>query len=229
MEILVVDDDPRLAQTLVEIVGSADHRWTTVEDSQRGLDAALTHDFDLVVLEPVTPGMSGSVFLTRLRRRSDVPVLVVSSRATRADRAISLQLGADAHLAKPVDPLDLGAQVHTLLRRRRGPRDDSGPLSVGDLTLYPSGYHVTAAGEPVHLTGMEFDLLSLMMRRAGNPVTRDDFARLAHGRGASARERALDTHVRNLRRKLGHDRIRTRRGTGYVLRDTSDGLPRRES
>jgi len=214
---LVVDPDPGVGQTLPVLVADDTISWTSVGDGAAALEATRARDYALVVLEVVLPGMGGASFLTQLRRESSVPVLILSNRGDQLDRAVGLEMGADAYLAKPADPTELRAQVGALLRRRYRRNPETAPLAVGTLTLYPGSYRVTDAGQTVELTSLEFDLLLLLMRKVGEAVTRDDFAKLAHGRPAATRERALDTHVRNLRRKLGRDRIRTKHGVGYVF------------
>ncbi len=225
MRVLIVDPDPGVGRTLPTVIGNDTIRWTTVANGSAGLEATRKNDYALVILEVVLPGMSGATFLTQLRRENAVPVLVLSSRGAQIDRAIGLEIGADAYLAKPADPTELRAQVGALLRRKYRRPSPTAPLAGAGLKLYPGSYRVTDGGKTVHLTSLEFDLLALMMRNAGSAVTRDDFARLAHGRGAASGERALDTHVRNLRRKLGSARIRTKHGVGYVFPGTAVETP----
>ncbi len=217
MRVLIVDPDPDTSATLPALVANNAINWTSVADGTAGLEATRAGRFALVVMEVVLPGIGGPGFLTQLRRESAVPVLILSSRAEQLDRAVGLEMGADAYLAKPADPKELRAQVGALLRRQYHRTSWRAPLAVGGLKLYPGSYRVTDDDQLVNLTSLEFDLLLLLMRNVGNPVTRDDFAELTHGRRAASHERALDTHVRNLRRKLGRDRIRTKHGVGYVF------------
>ena len=196
-----------------------------VEVSHDGRRAVETfHDgVDLVVLDVTLPGLDGLEVCRRVQAVRPVPVLMVTARAEEADRLIGLGVGADDYLSKPFSPRELVARVRALLRRveraeelarRRTRQLDLG----GGLTLDVGARRVEQAGTEVHLTRTEFDLLHALARRPGEVVTREGLlAELWDWPEAAKGSRAVDTHVKALRRKLGQERIRTVHGVGYAL------------
>jgi DNA-binding response OmpR family regulator len=177
--------------------------------------------YDAVLLDVMMPGPSGLDVLRKLRDRSAVPVLMLTARGDEADRVVGLELGADDYVAKPFSPRELLARLRAVLRRTQP--DPSGErLSAEGIVVELGSRKVLAQGAPVDLTGLEYDLLVALLRRAGRVVPRDALLDEA-GRGDTVvGERTVDVHISRLRRKLGDDPrnprlIKTVRGVGYVL------------
>ena len=170
------------------------------------------------------PDLSGFDVLRRIRACSRTPILMLTARGDTHDRVLGLELGADDYLPKPYDPSELVARIRAILRRAESSPPGSAasaPLAVDDIQLTSSTRVVTCEGKPVDVTAVEFDLLEALMKVAGTIVRREDLVRTVLGREFSPYDRSIDTHVCNLRRKIGRlkdgtDRIKGIRGTGYV-------------
>jgi len=220
--VLVVDDDMELCELLVEYLDGEGFTVESVYDGVEGAERAAAGGYDLVVLDVMLPGMNGLDVLRRIRESSLVPVVMLTARGEEVDRIVGLEIGADDYLPKPFNPRELAARMRAVLRRtaavhREGPDE---VVEVADLRLESASRSVRRAGEPIELTGIEFELLAVLVRSAGRVVTRDELSRSALGRRSSAYDRSLDVHLSNLRRKLGPltgggDRIKTVRGVGY--------------
>ncbi len=209
---------------MAEFLGQEGFTVTAVHEATAGVESALAEDFHLIVLDVMLPGMSGFDVLRRIREHSDVPVVMLTARGEEVDRIVGLEIGADDYMPKPFNPRELAARMRAILRRVDGgsigaetaPR----PLAVGDLSL-DLGARVVRRGQVlVTLTGIEFAVLEILIRSAGQVVSRDELSRSALGRRASTIDRSLDVHVSNLRKKLGPlandmERIKTVRGVGY--------------
>ena len=219
--VLLIDDDRELAEMLVEYLGREDFTVSVRGDGPSGLEAARGGDADVIVLDVMLPGMDGFALLRELRRDVDTPVLMLTARGDDVDTIVGLEIGADDYLPKPFNPRLLVARLRALLRRGREPGDGGGQrLQVGDLVLDEGRRQVTRDGEPVALTGAEFNVLRVLLREAGHLVSRNTLCRDALGRALQPFDRSIDMHVSNLRRKLGphadgHNRIETVRGAGY--------------
>jgi two-component system response regulator CpxR len=171
----------------------------------------------LIVLDVMLPGMSGFDVLRRIRAESRTPVLMLTAKGDTRDRVLGLELGADDYLPKPFDSSELAARIRAILRRVP-PR--GGTIDQGDVSIDPGSRVVRLHGEPVTLTTVEFDLLAVLLRAAGGAVGRPELVREVLGREFSPFDRSIDTHVCNLRRKLGplpdgSERIKGVRGAGY--------------
>ena len=219
---LLVEDDARLASLTVQYLERQGMSVVTATDGDSGLDLALRHRFDVVLLDVMLPGLDGIQVCQRLRQRSDVPVIMLTARGEEADRVLGLELGADDYLPKPFSPRELLARIRALVRRARG---RAGPsvgrsVAVGGLHLDPGGRKATVDGVDVDLTGYEFDLLVALAGRAGRVLSREQLMELARGSIDDAFDRSVDVHVSRLRQKLGDDPraprfIKTVRGVGY--------------
>jgi two-component system response regulator CpxR len=220
--VLVVDDDIELCELLQEYLEGEGFVVDAVHDGPAGAERAAAGGYDLVVLDVMLPGMNGFDVLRGIRRSSQLPVVMLTARGEEVDRIVGLEIGADDYLPKPFNPRELAARMRAVLRRTSAAPGE-GPdeaVEVADLRLDPASRSVRRDGEPIELTGIEFELLAVLVRRAGRVVTRDELSRSALGRRASAYDRSLDVHLSNLRRKLGPlagggERIKTVRGVGY--------------
>ena len=225
--ILVIDDDLDLSELLAKYLRREGFDVDRVHEGDTGADRALSGDYALIVLDVMLPGLNGFDVLSSIRRKSSVPVLMLTARGDDVDRIVGLEMGADDYLAKPFNPRELIARIRAILRRARlEPAEVAAPpaperLTVGDVELDKGTRMVTRSGEPLMLTTVEFDLLESLMRAAGQIVSREELVKSILGRNFTPYDRSIDTHVSNLRKKLGHyldgiERIKTIRGIGYI-------------
>lgn len=217
-KILLIDDDEGLCELLDEYLSSEGFAVTSVHDGEAAVTHAAEGGWDAVILDVMLPGMNGFDVLKRIKADFGAPVLMLTARGEDTDTVLGLELGADDYVAKPCSPRVLVARLRALLRRR--PQGESGPLQIGDLSLDEGSRRVDVGGRPVSLTGAEFNLLRLLLRRAGEVVTRDVLAEEGLGRPLGAYDRRIETHMAQIRRKLGalpdgSPRIQTVRGSGY--------------
>jgi len=226
--ILVIDDDRELVDLLKEYLVPEGFTVDAAFDHASGLNKALKADHELVILDVMLPGGSGFELLKRMRAESSTtPVLLLTARGDAVDRIVGLQIGADDYLPKPFDPRELVARIHAILRRTRAVKEphsaevEESTIHIGDLTLSPSTRTVTLGSNEVDLTTLEFNLLEVLLRRAGTIVTREDLASFAMGRPLAPFDRSVDVHISKLRRKLSgsadsESRIKSIRGVGYM-------------
>ncbi len=224
--ILIVDDDLDLGELLAKYLQREGFDFDMVHTGPLGVERALSGDYALVVLDVMLPGLNGFEVLSQIRNKSSLPVLMLTARGDDVDRIVGLEMGADDYLPKPFNPRELIARVRAILRRTKPEADEiiavsPERLSVGDVELDKGTRVVTRDGERLALTAVEFDLLEILLRSAGLIVTREDLVKSILGRNLSPFDRSIDTHVSNLRKKLGHtvdgiERIKTIRGVGYI-------------
>jgi len=226
--LLIVDDDQKLVNLLKRFLEGEAFQVDAAYDYASGLAAALSGEHELIILDVMLPGGSGFELLKALRRQSAVPVLLLTARGEAIDRILGLEIGADDYLAKPFDPRELVARIRAIFRRTRepapaGPRAEHDEvLTAGDVRMSVGKRTVTSSNTPIELTTVEFNVLELLLRRAGTVVTREQIAEIALGRPLSAFDRSVDVHVSHVRKKLGvgpstEDMIRPVRGIGYLL------------
>jgi two-component system response regulator CpxR len=176
--------------------------------------------FDLVLLDVMLPKLNGFDVLRQIRRRSAVPVIMLTARTEHGDRVNGLNDGADDYLSKPFSPDELLARIQAILRRvGRNSALKTELIEASGVRLNRGTREVWSDGTAVEVTSIEYEILECLLRSAGQVVSRDDLTRFLHNRQASPLERALDVHVSHLRRKLEHGRklIRTVRGVGYMF------------
>ena len=217
--ILLIDDDVALCELLTEYLVGEGFTVQAVHDGTQGEAAAVAEDWDAVILDVMLPGMNGFDVLKRIKPKTSAPVLMLTARGEDTDTVLGLELGADDYVAKPASPRVLVARLRALLRRH-GDEGAAGVLRVGDLTLDEGSRRVTVGGADVVLTGAEFNLLAILVRHAGHVVPRDVLAEDGLGRALQAFDRRIETHMAQIRRKLGPlpdgtPRIQTVRGSGY--------------
>jgi len=224
-KILVVDDEPKIAEICQDYLKAAGFEVATAQNGPDGLNAARREKPDLVVLDLMLPGMDGLDVCRTLRRESDVPIIMLTARVEEADKLIGLELGADDYITKPFSPRELVARVRVVLRRASGdPASDV--IRAGAVTLDRARYEANlpgAAGRAdvtLSLTPTEFEILATLMSQPGRIFSRAQLLQAAHGIAFESYERAIDSHIRNLRRKLESARpdahyIVTVHGVGY--------------
>ncbi|HEY1216927.1 MAG TPA: response regulator transcription factor [Bryobacteraceae bacterium] len=220
LSILLVDDDVELGALMKEFFSAKGISLACAYTGEAGLNQALEGSFDLVLLDVMLPQLDGFAVLEGLRRRSSVPVIMLTSRTEQEARIQGLNAGADDYLPKPFSPDELLARIQSVLRRAgRTPALKPEVLEANSVRINPASREVFYDGTPVEVTSIEFDILEVLMRSAGRVVSRDDLAKFLYNRQANPLERALDVHVSHLRKKLDRDRnlIRTVRGVGYLF------------
>jgi DNA-binding response OmpR family regulator len=225
--ILVIDDDEELCELLKDYLGPEGFEVEAVHDSDKGIERALSNEHDFVVLDVMLPGVSGFEVLRSVRKSSGIPVLMLTARGEDVDRIVGLEMGADDYLPKPFNPRELVARIRAIQRRGESKQEDEKQpvplkrLAVSDIVLDTGTRTVTKKGKTVELTAAEFDLLEMLLRSAGEVVSRKDLVSKVLGRGLDPFDRSIDVHVSSLRKKLGHkikgmERIKTIRGIGYL-------------
>jgi two-component system response regulator CpxR len=221
LAVLLIEDDVELCDLMREFFAPRGVRIEAVHEGCGGLAQALEGQFDLILLDVMLPGLDGFELLRQVRRRSVVPIIILTARTTRDDRIAGLEGGADDYLPKPFDPEELNARIRAVLRRTgRLASHSTDVLEVNRVKLVPSTREVWCDGVPLGLTTIEFDILDLLVRSAGRVVSRAELTTVLHQRPAAPLERSLDVHVSHLRKKLGPlaGLIRTVRGVGYLFR-----------
>jgi len=200
-KILVIDDEPKIVEICRDYLKAAGYEVTSAEDGLRGLAAIRRERPDLIVLDLMLPGIDGLELCRQLRRESSVPVIMLTARVDETDKLIGLELGADDYITKPFSPRELVARVRTVLRRVGGGASPE-VLRVGDLTLDRARYVVDLPGRQETLTPTEFEILFTLASQPGRIFTRSQLLNAVHGVAFESYERAIDSHIRNLRRKL---------------------------
>jgi two-component system response regulator CpxR len=219
--VLVVDDDAEFCQLIMRFLAREGFETSRAPSGQAGIERALAEDYSLIMLDVMMPDTDGFDVLRRIRLQSRTPVLMLTARGDTRDRIRGLEMGADDYLPKPFDPAELVARIRAILRRSAPQRPVSAAIAIGDIELDGGSRTVSRANTAVDLTTVEFDLLAALMRVAGSTVSREDLVRNVLGRDFSPFDRSIDTHVCNLRRKLGPhpdggERIKGVRGAGYL-------------
>lgn len=203
--VLLIDDDVELVGMFAEYLGQEGFQASCVHNGEDGVRAALAGQHAIVILDVMMPGMSGIEALRQIRAASRIPVLMLTARGDDADRILGLELGADDYVAKPCTPRELTARVRAILRRTH-PQPDTAPgavLGVGKLTMFPEQRRATWDGAPLDLTSTEFNLLEVLARNAGRPVSKNELSELGLGRPLARFDRNIDVHLSSLRHKLG--------------------------
>jgi DNA-binding response OmpR family regulator len=223
--ILVVEDEPTIAEAVALRLRSEGFAVDIAADGPAGVEACERLTPDLVVLDLMLPGLDGLEVCRRIQRSRPVPVLMLTARDTEDDLVVGLATGADDYLTKPFSGRELVARVRALLRRveRVAEVTDDAHLVLGDVDLDLAGRRVPRAGETVHLTPTEFDLLAFLARRPGQVFTREQLLHEVWGYRDGSGARTVDSHVRALRRKLGSEIVRTVHGVGYAAGDVARG------
>jgi len=202
--VLLIDDDVELVGLFAEYLEREGFPVGYAHDGEAGTRAALSGQYAIAVLDVMMPGMNGIAALRQIRSRSSIPVLVLTGRANDADRILGLELGADDYVSKPCTPRELTARVRAILRRSQGPGDSPGlALTVGKLAVFPEQRRAYWNGQPVKLTSTEFNLLEVLARHPGRPVSKQELSEQALGRPLARRDRNVDVHLSSLRHKLG--------------------------
>jgi DNA-binding response OmpR family regulator len=221
--ILVVDDEPKIVRLVRDYLEHAGFAVTVARDGREALMRARTEPPDLVVLDLGLPELDGLDVTRTLRRDSNVPIIMLTARDDETDTVLGLELGADDYVTKPFSPRELVARVRAVLRRHE-PSPGDEVLRAGDLTLDLGRLRASVGDRVVPLTATEFELLATLARQPGRVFTRSQLLDAIHGVAFESYERAIDAHVKNIRRKLEADprhprHLLTVYGIGYRLAD----------
>jgi two-component system OmpR family response regulator len=215
MRLLVVEDEPHLLSSLAEALREDGYAVDEASDGEEGLAKAMMWDYNAIVLDVMMPVMDGFEVLKRLRLHKTTPVLMLTARHSTKERVRGLDTGADDYLPKPCELPELLARIRALIRRSAG--QAKAVVTIGDVAVDTVGHTVTKGGEPVPLTAREIALIEYLALHRGRVVTRERLYEQLFDENESSLSNLLDVYVSNVRRKLGHDLIVTRRGLGYSM------------
>lgn len=224
-KVLLIDDDQELCQLLGEYLTTEGFEVDMAHDGQKALELADKNLYTLIVLDVMLPVRNGFDVLKTLRQHNQVPVIMLTAKGDTVDRVIGLEIGADDYLAKPCDPRELVARIRAILRRA-SQSDATQPqvekLSSGKLSLHLGTRTTTWENTDVPLTGTEFSVLEILVRRAGQVISKDEMTEQALNRKLTPYDRSIDVHVSNIRKKIAQagstrDLIINVRGAGYML------------
>ena len=222
--VLIIDDDEELCELVSEYLTVEGFTTEAVHDGEAGLKRAKEGEHDLAILDVMLPKMNGFDVLRNLRKDSSMPVLMLTARGDDMERIVGLEIGADDYLPKPFNPRELVARLRAILRRAQPEEGDAAhteKIAVDDVELAFGSRSVKLGGADLPLTSVEFDLLAVLLRDAGNVVKKEDLSEEVLERELSPYDRSLDMHISNLRKKLGphtdgSERIKTVRSVGYI-------------
>lgn len=224
-KILMIDDDTELCQLVAEYLALDGFAFEAVHDGKTGLARAASAEADLILLDVMLPQLDGLSVLKALRAGAYCPVLMLTARGDDIDRILGLELGADDYLAKPFNPRELVARIKAILRRvelaQQEPSHAITLLKINEVELNTQNRQVSCCGQLVTLTATEFQLLELLMRRAGEVLSKEELSKSVLGRRLQMYDRSLDMHISNIRKKLAQfsqvEKIQTLRGSGYLF------------
>jgi len=200
--VLIVDDEPKIVQLARDYLEHAGFAVLTAGDGPSAIQAVRTRRPDLVVLDLGLPHLDGLDVTRTLRAESSTPIVMLTARDDELDKLLGLELGADDYITKPFSPRELVARVRAVLRRSDRATETGQTLSVGDLVLDVPRMRTEVAGTAVELTSTEFSILATMARQPGRVFTRSQLLDAVRGVAFESYERAIDTHIKNIRRKI---------------------------
>jgi len=214
-KLLLVDDDPQILAICHDFLQASGYDLVTAADGLQGLAAARREKPDLIVLDLTLPGMDGLDVCRAIRRRSNVPIIMLTGRARETDRIIGLEIGADDYMTKPFSPRELVARIGVILRRASGYSMED-VIQVGNVCLDRAHYQLQVGKRTIRLTPAEFEIMAALMSQPGYIFSRNQLMMAMHGGSADEYGRAIDSHIRNLRQKLEPNvLILTVQGVGY--------------
>ncbi len=225
--VLVVDDEPEIVRILRDYLERAGFAVLSAADGETAVATAHRQRPDIVILDLTLPSMDGLDVARALRRNAEIPIIMLTARSEETDRVVGLELGADDYVAKPFSPREVVARVRAVLRRADATRTQGDVVRVGDsIEVDAAKMETVVDGRRVDLTATEFQLLLHMARQPGRVFTRAQLLDAVHGVAVESYERAIDAHVKNIRRKIEQDahaprHLQTVFGVGYRLNDGS--------
>ncbi len=214
-KILLVDDEPEILEICRDYLRASAYEVVVARDGAQGVTMFHREKPDLVVLDLMLPEMDGLDVCRTIRRDSNVPIIMLTARVEETDKLVGLEIGADDYMTKPFSPRELVARVRVVLRRLSGDAMAE-MIRVGDISLDRAHYEVQVGKRAIPLTPTEFEIMATLMSQPGRIFSRSQLLRAAHGVAFESYERAIDSHIRNLRHKLEPDElIFTVHGVGY--------------
>jgi DNA-binding response OmpR family regulator len=225
--ILLVEDDPRLAEMVSEYLGGAGFRVVIAPLGANAMERRTAGDYDAVVLDLTLPDVDGLEVCRGLRAKSDIPILMLTARGDATDRIVGLELGADDYLPKPFEPRELLARLRAILRRRGQGASGDRPLCFGRLEIDRAARALRVDGDPRVITSYQFALLVALAENAGRVLSRETLMDMVKGEQPEAFDRSIDVHISRIRAMIEDDpkqprRIITVRGAGYVFAKVQD-------
>jgi DNA-binding response OmpR family regulator len=222
--ILVVDDEPKIVRLARDYLEKNAYWVITAGDGQTALSMARREKPDLIILDLMLPGLDGWEVCRALRRETEIPIIMLTARSEESDQIVGLELGADDYINKPFSPKALVARVRAVLRRSQGRLRTPSRLRAGNLEIDLDAHRVALDGEPLHLTPNEFKLLSILAAHPDQTLSREQLLDHLHGAAYNTFDRSVDSHIKNLRRKIETDPakprfIETVYGIGYRFKD----------
>jgi two-component system, OmpR family, response regulator len=217
MRILIVEDEPDLLRSLAQALREEGYAVDTANNGEDGLFNAESYDYDAIVLDVMLPKLDGWEILSRLRKTKKIPVLMLTARDQTRDRVRGLDTGADDYMVKPFDLPELFARLRALIRR--SVNKTTNVIEIGDVKIDTAARNVLLKEKPVELTAREYALVAFLALHRGEVVTRTQLYEHLFDENDSTLSNLLDVHVSNIRKKLGHDFIVTRRGHGYCIEE----------
>jgi len=215
MRLLLIEDEPDLLDSLAQALREEGYAVDTAEDGLEGLDKALTWDYNAIVLDGMLPRLDGWGVLERLRLRKPTPVIMLTARDGSRDRVRGLDQGADDYMVKPFDLGELFARLRAVIRRTG--TQTSTKISLGDIEIDTAARTIHLDRQEIAVTAREYALVEYLAIHRGRVVTRTTLYEHLFDENESSLSNLLDVHVSNVRKKLGHDFIQTRRGHGYCI------------
>ncbi|GEN57321.1 alkaline phosphatase synthesis transcriptional regulatory protein PhoP [Halolactibacillus alkaliphilus] len=225
-KILIVDDEESIVTLLQYHIEKAGFKTDVAYSGTEALAKAMKHDYELIVLDLMLPGMEGTEVTKALRREKiDSPILMLTAKDDEFDKILGLELGADDYLTKPFSPKEVVARIKAILRRTNKPKEEESVyLSLGNLTIYPEQYEAMLEGEPLTFTRKEFELLFYLAKHKGKVLSRDQLLTAVWNYDFAGDTRIVDVHISHLREKIEPDTkqpiyIKTVRGLGYKMEE----------
>lgn len=219
--VLLVDDDDTLTELLAEYLSAEGLEVNRMPDGESGVNEILNNHYDVVILDSMMPKMNGLEVLKTVRAQSKIPIIMLTAKGDDIDRIIGLEMGADDYVPKPCTPRELLARINAILRRSQQANvSDSAPnsISASGVTLFPSKRQAIIGDVSLDLTSTEFNLLEVLMRHAGQVVSKENLSQEALDRKLAKFDRSIDVHISSIRHKLGDaSLIQTVRGLGYLF------------
>lgn len=224
-KILIVDDEESIVTLLQYHIEKAGFKTDVAYSGTEALAKAIKHDYALIVLDLMLPGLEGTEVTKALRREKiDSPILMLTAKDDEFDKILGLELGADDYLTKPFSPKEVVARIKAILRRTNKPKEEAVYLSIGNLTIYPEQYEAMLEGESLTFTRKEFELLFYLAKHKGKVLSRDQLLTAVWNYDFAGDTRIVDVHVSHLREKIEPDTkqpiyIKTVRGLGYKMEE----------
>ncbi|MBM3143822.1 MAG: response regulator transcription factor [Chloroflexi bacterium] len=218
-KILVIDDEPSILNLVTSYLRKEGYEVFSASDGPSGLKSAQAYKPDLIVLDIMLPGMDGIELLTRLRRESDVYVIMLTAKTEETDKIVGLTVGADDYVTKPFSPRELVARIKAALRRLQGGRGEGEVLAFRHVRINSGSRQVWVDDQPVELTTTEFDLLDMLAQHRGMVLSRERLLEAIWGHNYFGEIRVVDVHIGHVRQKIGDRFIVTVRGVGYRFDD----------